>query len=150
MSGNADSRLYPDRPWVGVGVVVWRGEEVLLVRRGRPPRQGQWGIPGGAQELGETLFETAAREVLEETGLVIKPTGIVTAVDGIVRDELERVQYHYTLIEVTADWVAGEASAQSDVDAVRWVPADDAAALLTWDETARVIAEAARLRFSAP
>lgn len=146
MTGSADSRLYPDRPWVGVGVVVWRGDEVLLVRRGRPPRQGEWGIPGGAQELGETLFEAAVREVLEETGLTIRPSGVVTAVDGIVRDGEGRIEYHYTLVEVAADWVAGEASARSDVDAVRWVRAADAAALLTWGETARVIAEAARLR----
>jgi len=146
VTGSADSRLYPDRPWVGVGVVVWRGDEVLLVRRGRPPRQGEWGIPGGAQELGETLFEAAVREVLEETGLTIRPSGVVTAVDGIVRDGEGRIEYHYTLVEVAADWVAGEASARSDVDAVRWVRAADAAALLTWGETARVIAEAARLR----
>src|SRR3712207_2589394 len=80
-------REYPDRPWVGVGVIVWRGDQVLLVRRGRPPRAGQWGLPGGAQEVGETLFEAAAREVLEETGLTVRPYAVVTAVDAVNRDD---------------------------------------------------------------
>ena len=64
-------REFPDRPIVGVGVVVWRGDRVLLIQRGKAPRQGQWSLPGGAQELGETVVEAAVREVLEETGLAI-------------------------------------------------------------------------------
>jgi 8-oxo-dGTP diphosphatase len=63
------SREYPERPVVGVGAVVWRGDSVLLIRRGKPPRLGQWSLPGGAQQLGETLEEAIAREVREETGL---------------------------------------------------------------------------------
>ncbi len=81
------AREYPDRPWVGVGVVVWRGDEILLVRRAKPPRVGEWSIPGGAQSLGETVFEAAIREVREETGIAIRPTGIITVVDSILRDE---------------------------------------------------------------
>jgi ADP-ribose pyrophosphatase YjhB (NUDIX family) len=131
---------------VGVGVVVWRGDQVLLIRRARPPRAGQWGIPGGAQELGETLFEAARREILEETGLTIRPTGIVTAIDGIVRDGQGRVEYHYTLVEVSAEWVAGEATAGSDVDAARWVAPRVVRALVDWEETVRVIELAAAMR----
>ncbi len=139
-------REYPDRPWVGVGVVVWRGDEILLVRRGRPPRQGEWSIPGGAQALGETVFETAAREVLEETGVTVRPTSIITVVDSILPDDQGMPQFHYTLIEISAEWIEGEAKAASDVDGVLWVMPAAAAGFVKWDETLRVIAEAERLR----
>ncbi len=141
-----DGRYYPSRPWVGVGVVVWKGDEVLLVRRGRPPRQGEWGIPGGAQELGETIFETAKREVAEETGVTIRPLSVLTALDGIQRDPAGRVEFHYTLIEVVAEWVSGEASPRSDVEAVCWMAPSEASKLVAWDATLRVLADAERQR----
>ncbi len=144
--GAKTGREYPDRPWVGVGVVVWRDDQVLLVRRGRPPRLGEWGIPGGAQRLGETVFDTAIREVAEETGVVVTPTAIVTVVDSIVPDAAGRVHFHYTLVEISAEWVGGEAVAASDAAAVRWIGLDDVSAWVTWDETRKVIAAAARLR----
>jgi ADP-ribose pyrophosphatase YjhB (NUDIX family) len=133
------SRHYPDRPWVGVGVIVWRGSDVLLAQRGKEPRKGEWGLPGGAQELGETVFETAAREILEETGIVARPTRIVTVVDGIRRDEAGRVASHYTLVEVEAEWMAGEPVAADDAAAARFVPASEIEAWVTWEETLRVI-----------
>jgi len=141
-----DSREYPDRPWVGVGIVVWRGDEILLVRRAKPPRLGEWSIPGGAQSVGETVFEAAIREVREETGISIRPTGIVTVVDSVIRDAEQRPQFHYTLVEMSAEWVAGDAIAADDVDDIRWATPATAATLIKWDETLRVIAEAARLR----
>src|SRR3569833_2154085 len=101
-------REYPDRPWVGVGIVVWRDDKVLLVRRAKPPRLGEWSIPGGAQSLGETVFEAAIREVHEEAGIDIRPTAIITVVDSVIRDAELRAQYHYTLVEISAEWVAGE------------------------------------------
>ena len=64
------SREYPDRPWVGIGAIAFRGDTVLLVRRARPPRQGLWSLPGGAQHLGEGAEEAARRELREETGLL--------------------------------------------------------------------------------
>ncbi|MEE8271718.1 MAG: NUDIX hydrolase [Alphaproteobacteria bacterium] len=143
------SRAYPDRPLVGVGVVVWRGDRVLLVKRGRPPRQGQWSLPGGAQELGETVLETAVREAREETGLSVRPTGIITAVDSITRDDRGRVQYHYTLVEIAADAGDGEPAAGDDVDDVRWVRLGEVDTVLDWDETRRVIRLSARQRRSA-
>ena len=146
LTASRDPRVYPDRPWVGVGVVVWRGDRVLLVRRGNPPRLGQWGLPGGAQEIGETLFEAARREVFEETGVKIRPTAIITAVDGIVHDKQDRVEYHYTLVEVLAEWVTGEAVPQSDIGDTRWANADEAAVLVEWSETLRVIQLAAVMR----
>lgn len=133
------AREYPDRPWVGVGVLVWREEELLLIRRGRAPRLGQWSLPGGAQAVGETVFETAAREVLEETGLTVRPTEVVTVVDAITRDDAGAVHYHYTLVEVAAEWEAGEAAPNDDALEVRWAGLEEAVALVPWDETERVI-----------
>ena len=82
-------REYPDRPFVGVGVVVWRDGKVLLVKRGQAPRRGHWSIPGGGQELGETLQEAACREVKEETGINIEVMGLIDVVDSIRQDEVE-------------------------------------------------------------
>ena len=104
-------RSYPDRPFVGIGAVVFKEESVLLIRRGRPPRQGSWSLPGGLQEVGETVFAAAAREVLEETGLTIQVIDLVDVVDSITRDNEDRTQYHYTLVDVRAEWRAGEAVA---------------------------------------
>ena len=139
-------REYPDRPWVGVGVIVWKGDRLLLVRRGRPPRLGQWSLPGGAQGVGETVFEAAAREVLEEAGLTVRPIEVVTVVDAITRDESGAVHYHYTLVEVSAEWTAGEATAMDDALDVRWAGVEEAVALIPWDETDRVIRLAAARR----
>ncbi|MCG5239655.1 NUDIX hydrolase [Azospirillum doebereinerae] len=140
------SREYPDRPWVGVGVIVWRGDRVLLIRRGKAPRLGQWSLPGGAQSIGETVFETAAREVLEETGLVVVPTGIVTVVDAITPDAEGRVHYHYTLVEVSAESAEGEPVCADDALEAVWATPDEAGELTEWDETRRVIALAAAQR----
>ena len=145
-ASNTRGREYPNRPWVGVGVVVWRGDTVLLVRRAKPPRLGEWSIPGGAQSLGETIFEAAIREVREEAGIEIKPTAIVTVVDSVLRDAAQRTQFHYTLVEISAEWISGEPVAADDVDAVRWATPEEAATLVKWDETLRIIAEAQRLR----
>src|SRR6476660_5412765 len=97
------SRQYPDRPIVGVGAVIWRGDAVLLIRRGQPPRVGQWSLPGGAQHLGETLAEAVSREVHEETGLTLVDLRLLTTVDLIERDPDGRVRYHYTLVDFSAE-----------------------------------------------
>lgn len=140
------AREYPDRPWVGVGVLVWKGDRLLLIRRGRAPRLGQWSLPGGAQGVGETVFEAAAREVLEETGLTVRPIEVVTVVDAITRDGAGAVHFHYTLVEVSAEWETGEAAAMDDALDVRWAGVEEAVALVPWDETDRVIRLAAARR----
>ena len=140
------SREYPDRPWVGVGVIVWRGDRVLMIRRGKAPRLGQWSLPGGAQSVGETVFETAVREVREETGLAVEPTGIVTVVDAITPDADGRVHFHYTLVEVAAECAGGDPVCADDALEACWATPDEAGELTEWDETRRVIQLAAAQR----
>ncbi|MCE2483055.1 MAG: NUDIX hydrolase [Alphaproteobacteria bacterium] len=141
-----DERLYPARPFVGVGAVVFKDRQVLLVRRGREPRKGLWSLPGGLQEVGETVFAAARREVLEEAGLTIEVMELVDVVDSITRDGEDRARYHYTLVDVRAEWRAGEAVAGDDAEAVAWAPLDDLARYDLWAETERVIRLAAAQR----
>jgi 8-oxo-dGTP diphosphatase len=140
----SSGREYPLRPVVGVGVVVWHGERVLMVRRGRPPRVGQWSLPGGAQELGETVAAAACREVLEETGLEIEVGEVLATVDMIERDG-ERVRYHYTLIDFSAEATGAELRAGGDAADARWFTPAEVAELGLWSETVRII-ELARAR----
>lgn len=133
------SREYPDRPFVGVGVVVWRGDEVLLIERGKGPRTGGWSLPGGMQELGETVREAAHREIREETAIEIEVVALLDVVDMVRKDADGRVRYHYTLVDFTARWRSGEAVAGTDAAAVRWVRLEDLDDIQLWDETRRVI-----------
>lgn len=142
------SRQYPDRPIVGVGAVVWRDDAVLLIRRGQPPRVGQWSLPGGAQHLGETLAEAIAREVQEETGLALVDLRLLTTVDLIERDPDGRVRYHYTLVDFTAEAPHGQPVAADDAAAVAWFAPQQLAELGLWSETVRIIELAAAGRRS--
>jgi ADP-ribose pyrophosphatase YjhB (NUDIX family) len=108
------------RPVVGVGAVIWKGDHLLLIQRGHPPGQGTWTLPGGRQELGETVFQAVEREVREETGLAVRILDVASVVDLIDRDG-EVIRHHYTVIDVAAEWVAGDAVAASDAAAVAWV-----------------------------
>ena len=127
------------QPRIGVGAIVWRGRSVLLIQRGKAPRLGQWSIPGGGQMLGETLRETAAREVAEETGIEIAVGDLVDVVDGIFRSDDGSLDHHYTLIDFEADYVSGEAEAGDDAAAVAWVDVAALEQFRLWPETERVI-----------
>jgi ADP-ribose pyrophosphatase YjhB (NUDIX family) len=140
------SRQYPPRPIVAVGAVVWKGDKLLLIRRGREPRRGRWSIPGGAQETGETLTAALVREVREEAGIEVEVTGLLDALDSIERDGEGRARYHYTLVDFTAEWRSGEAQAGADAIEVGWFTPAEAASLDLWDETLRVIRLAASRR----
>jgi len=140
------SRSYPDRPYVGVGIVVFRVDEVLLVERAKPPIRTLWSIPGGAQEIGETVREAATRELMEETGVEADIIGLIDVVDGITRDQESRVQFHYTLVDFAAEWRSGEAVAADDVAAVRWVPLADIETIGLWIETLRIIRQGQSMR----
>ncbi len=145
MAAEDQSRRYPARPLVGVGVVlarVFEGKpQVLLIRRGRAPAQGQWSFPGGAQRLGETVEAAARRELLEETGLGVGELRLVAHADSIHRDAEGRVEYHYTILDLAGLWAGGEAVAAGDADACRWAGEDDFAPLGLWAEAVRVARE---------
>jgi ADP-ribose pyrophosphatase YjhB (NUDIX family) len=113
-------REYPVSPLLGVGAVVVQDGRVLLVQRGHEPAKGQWSLPGGLIDLGETLPKAVAREVLEETGLVVEPVELVELLDRIHR-EGDRVRYHYVIADYLCRVVGGTLLAASDADAVRWV-----------------------------
>ena len=115
------NREYPERPFVGVGVVVLRGNEVLLIQRGKAPNKGQWSIPGGKQRLGETIVQAVHRELFEETRVKIKQPALLDVVDVIMPDDKGEIQYHYTLVDYQAEWLSGECRSGDDADAVKWV-----------------------------
>ena len=133
-------------PAVGVGVVVLRaghgGQEVLLIRRGKAPRHGEWSIPGGHQEFGETVRETAQREVMEETGVTIANLTLVDVVDAFRRATNGTLVGHWTLVDFRADWVAGEPKAGDDAMEARWVPLSELHGYPLWTETLRIIRNA--------
>lgn len=119
------SREYPERPIVGVGAVIFDQCHVLLVLRGHAPLKGEWSLPGGALELGETLHEGVKREVLEETGLIVEPIGVVETFDRIARDATGRVQFHYVLVDYLCRIAGGSAASASDAVDLRWAALDD-------------------------
>ena len=121
-SAGRPDREYPARPIVGVGAVVVKDSDVLVVQRGSQPGYGQWSIPGGAVELGETVREAAAREVAEECGIEIDIIDVIEILDRAMRDKDGRVRYHYVLIDFVARYRSGELHAGSDILAARWVP----------------------------
>jgi ADP-ribose pyrophosphatase YjhB (NUDIX family) len=133
------SREYPSQPLVGVGAIVWKDGRVLMVKRGRPPGEGIWSLPGGLQMVGETVVEGVRREIAEETGVEIELLGLVEVIDSVRHDAAGRVLYHYTIIDYAARWAGGEAVAGDDAAAVAWVAPEDLDGLETWAETARVI-----------
>lgn len=134
------------RPLVGVGGVVWRGARVLLIRRRQPPLLGQWSLPGGRQEWGETVTEALRREVFEETALRLGPLRLVDVVDWIDREPGGVVAHHYTLVDYTAEALPGEPAAGDDALAVAWFDPAELAQLDVWSATLQVIAAARRLR----
>jgi 8-oxo-dGTP diphosphatase len=117
-------REYPTRPLVGIGVIVLRQGAVLLVRRGQAPAMGEWSLPGGAQELGETVEAAARRELAEETGLTVGDLHLVGYFDSIHHDEEGRIRFHYTILDFAAAYIAGEARAGSDVGELAWASVD--------------------------
>lgn len=125
-----------------VGVVCLRGDAVLLIRRGTPPRQGEWSLPGGRIEPGERAVDAALRELREETGVEARITGLVDVVDGLFPE----AGRHYVLIDYAAEWVSGEPAAGDDALEARFVALGQIGTLIDWAETRRVIRMAADAR----
>jgi 8-oxo-dGTP diphosphatase len=129
-------------PTAAVGVVCFRDDEVLLIRRGTPPRLGQWSLPGGRIEPGEPTRDAALRELMEETGIQARIGPLVDVVDGIFPE----IGRHFVLIDYLATWIAGEPLAGDDAAEARFWPIAEALSLVEWDETRRIIATADRMR----
>ena len=114
------SREYPDSPLVGVGAVIVGDNRVLLIRRGQAPLLGEWSLPGGVLECGETLREATVREAREETGLIVETGELLGVYERVIRSEDGRVRYHYVLIDFWCRAIAGDLQAGSDAAEVRW------------------------------
>jgi ADP-ribose pyrophosphatase YjhB (NUDIX family) len=132
-------REYPESPLVGVGAIIIEGDHVALVKRGHPPLQGKWSIPGGVLEVGETLRKAAIREALEETGLTVEPGELLGVFERVLPDEQGRMKYHYVLIDFLCRPVAGELAAGDDAEEVRWFRRDELSPLQLARETEEVI-----------
>jgi len=141
-------REYPAAPITGVGAVIIENDRVLLIERGHEPLKGEWSLPGGALELGETIAEGVIREVHEETGLTVEPIAVVEVFDRIVRDEPGRVRYHYVLIDFLCRVTGGSLACASDAASARWAALDELDAIA--DFTAQVIRKAFALRAAFP
>ena len=135
-------RHYPDQPLIGVGAVIFRGEEVLLVRRGQEPARDTWSLPGGLVELGETLVEAIRRELAEETGLTVNLLGVAAVLERIFPDEAGGIPYHYVLVDFLGDYAGGELTPGSDITAAQFVAPGGLARFGLADLTAQVIRRA--------
>jgi 8-oxo-dGTP diphosphatase len=136
----ADARHYPDRPYLGVSVAVWRDGEILLVRRGLAPLAGFWSFPGGGVGLGERLEDAARREVREETGIDVAIVRPIDHAEIIVRDADGRVERHYVLIVFAGRPTSGEPQAADDAAEARWVAPAELARLNLTEDTRRILA----------
>ena len=121
-----DGRLYPERPIVGCLAVVRRQGRVLLAERSVPPGVGRWGFPGGMQELGETVYACAQRELREETGIAADPVATLNVIDRVGHDEAGKVKTHFTLVAVLLDWRSGEGEPIEDATTLAWLTPGEA------------------------
>jgi mutator protein MutT len=144
--GTSVKREYPDHPIVGVGAIIIKGKEVLLARRGKEPRYGEWSIPGGAVELGEKLEEAITREVSEEVNVAIRVGEVVEVLDRIFRDPEGRVQYHYVLVDFLCEYLSGKGKPSSDALEVQWVPISEIPHSPLPERTKRVIQKAFEMK----
>ncbi len=130
---------YPDQPCVAVGAIVFKDDQVLLVRRGKPPALDLWAIPGGSVEICETLQRAAEREIFEETGITILALEPIFTFDYIERDEFGCARFHYVIVDLTADYVRGELRAGDDAAEARWVSSQEMAALKVSSKTRQLL-----------
>lgn len=121
MSDERSERMYPSRPMVGVGAVVWDGGRVLLERRGQPPAQGSWSLPGGLIEIGETAEDAVRREVREECGIEVAIGPMLGLFEPVQRDSDGKVRYHFVVIDFLAHYRAGALQAGDDAAELCWV-----------------------------
>ena len=141
-----DDRRYPQRPIIGVGALILKRDRILMAQRGKEPLKGWWSLPGGALETGETLVDGVRREVREETGLDIRPLGVLEIFERIMRDASGAPEYHYVLIDYMCRVIGGTLAPGDDVCAVEWVRLCDLPQLEITEGTLEVIEKAFRKR----
>lgn len=132
-----------EKIFAGVGAVVFRGDDVLVIRRGKAPFKGQWSIPGGGLDYGERLADAVMREVREETGVEIRILGLLDVFEAL---PAETGHAHVLMIDYVAEWVSGEPRAGDDAEAAEFVSLEEAERRISWDTTRRAIARAAEWR----
>lgn len=132
-------RRYPERPLVAVGALIIHKKKVLLARRAKDPFKGEWSLPGGAVEVGETVEDAVRREVCEETGIEVEITGVAGIYDRICRDPDGQIEYHYVLIDYLCRPVAGIGAAASDAEAVAWFAGKEVETLTIQQNTRELI-----------
>ncbi|MEZ0329460.1 MAG: NUDIX hydrolase [Dissulfuribacterales bacterium] len=137
------TREYPTIPHLAVSTVVLNEKEILAVKRRNPPAENTWALPGGSVKLGETLFDAAIRETLEETGVLVQPLRFLTAVDAIYHDEDGVVRFHYAIIYILAQYLQGQPSPRDDALEARWLAIQDLHALPFEKNTLKIIEETA-------
>ena len=138
---SANRKEYPDQPRVAVGAIVFKDDRVLLVRRGKPPARDLWAIPGGSVEICETLQRAAEREIYEETGITIQALEPIFTFDYIERDPSGCARFHYVIIDLTAEYVAGELRPGDDAAEARWVSSQEIAGLKVSSKTRQLLKE---------
>jgi mutator protein MutT len=139
-------RKYPDHPIVGVGGIIFEGDQVLLIKRGKEPGLGQWSIPGGVVHTGETLKEAVVREVFEETHLEVEVMALAKVLERIFRDPDGRIAYHYVLVDFLCQLVKGTLQPDSDAQEACFVPLKELASYKVVPITLEVIRRAEWLR----
>lgn len=138
-------RAYPSAPILGVGAIVVHEGKVVVIRRANEPLKGEWSIPGGKVELGETVAQAVVREVREETGLQVEPAALVEVFERITRDEAGKTKYHYVLLDYLCHVRGGELHSGGDASEARWLAATELEAFPIRDFTRAVIRKAMQL-----
>lgn len=118
-------RLYPDQPIVGIGVVIVKDGQIVLIKRRNEPGRGKWSIPGGIVDLGERIQQTVIREAKEETCLDVADPHLIDIVDNVEFDPDGKVKYHYVIVDFLVKVVGGDIAAASDAEEIRWVKFND-------------------------
>ena len=138
---------YPDGPRLAVGGVVIHKDRVLLVRRGKPPAEGQWAIPGGSVELGESMARAVERELLEETGVRVLAGDVCCVFEAVRRDTDDRVRFHYVIVDLLAEYVSGTPAPGSDALAAAWKSAVELAEMTVNANTLELLRKLAFLPY---
>jgi len=139
-------RTYPERPIVGVGAVIFDRARVLLIRRAHEPLKGEWSLPGGAVDVGESLRAAVVREVREETGLDVEVDRLIEVVERITRDDAGRVQYHFVIADYLCRPTGGRLASNSDAEAAEWADLDDLGRFHLTESALSVIRQAISVR----